>query len=182
MTRGWEEERKCGRLKCLRELKKHYSFSNRFRNSKYSNICTSPSLCSSLRCPQVLFDSLRASRAGKLRDSGREMKGEGWESEAESQRAAFIDKVKSGFRAHGGTSWRAFFLGGGCYFVTTYLFRFQLDCSPLAPLCYSNLVNQDTPPQKTHTHTHTHSSSIPREYIIRSSLFLQPCSSLLITG
>lgn len=78
-NRAREREGKWERHKCFKELKKHYSFSNCFRHSKYSNICTSPSLFSVFLLSWTaarLFeeDLLRGSWAtagGKYRGKGR---------------------------------------------------------------------------------------------------------------
>lgn len=70
---GSERERKWERHKCLKGLKKHYSFSNRFRHSKYSNICTSPPLSSASLLPCLALWGRLAE--GKLSDSGRKIKG-----------------------------------------------------------------------------------------------------------
>lgn len=96
--------RKWGRHKCLTGFKKHYSFSNCFRHSKYSNICTSPP-CSSVsllpRSAAWLFEHNLPGDSGRKITGGRA----GDLGERDWKREAFIGKVKSGFRVHGGTSW-----------------------------------------------------------------------------
>lgn len=75
IERGRERERKWERHKCLKGLKKRYSFSNRFRHSKYSNICTSPPLSSVVYYPEVLFGSLWKTCWGEAEQQGDENKG-----------------------------------------------------------------------------------------------------------
>lgn len=154
-NRAREREGKWERHKCFKELKKHYSFSNCFRHSKYSNICTSPSLFFlSFCCPEVLLGSLRKTCWGEAEwKRGENIGGRAGDLGGDRERGLY---VQGQVRVQG-SWWHQLRLGGWGHLLycghILYLFRFQLVSTPLPARHNLNLVNQDhhfQHPQRIH--------------------------------
>lgn len=128
----WKWEREWEKHKSLKGIQKHYSFSNCFRHSKYSNI--SAGLLCLLYSSEVLLGSLWETcwREAK-QQGGVDIKGQGQNLGGDEEISLYM---QGQVRVHGsqwhqlkfgvgvGVGWG----GWGGYFI--YHFHFQLDCPP----------------------------------------------------
>lgn len=129
----WKWEREWERHKSLKGIQKHYSFSNCFRHSKYSNI--SAGLLCLLYSSEVLLGSLWETcwREAKQQGGGGGHKGSGSEPRRRWRDQPLYARSSQGsrFTVAPAEVWGRGGVGWGGYFI--YHFHFQLDCPPPPP-------------------------------------------------